>query len=87
MPRARFTPAAALALALVASLALSACGRRADLAFPKEAPGPAIPAGNTAAPTTRELLTPSTQARPQRSDELLKQSEERESDELDLPPA
>jgi hypothetical protein len=31
-------------------------------------------------------MTPSVQARPQRSDELLKQSEERRDDRFDLPP-
>jgi hypothetical protein len=32
-------------------------------------------------------MTPSPQARPMRSDELLKQSEERQTDEFDLPPS
>ena len=69
------------------ALALTGCGRRADLVYPMGAAGPAIPAGNTAAPTPAELVTPSPQARPQRSDELLKQSEERQTDEFDQPPS
>lgn len=68
-------------------LALAACGRRADLAYPIGAPGPAVPTGETRAPTVPELMAPTTQARPMRSDELLKQSEERQTDEFDLPPS
>ena len=37
-------------------------------------------------PTAQELLKPSNQARPARSDELLRSSEERRSDDYDLPP-
>lgn len=75
-----------------ASLCLSACGRRADLAFPAPAPGhsgmgAATPIGAKQAPTPGELITPTPQERPARSDELLRQSEERQSDEFDLPPS
>jgi hypothetical protein len=67
--------------------ALSACGAARDL---KPAEGKALPVapyGATATPTPTALLTPSTQARPGRSDELLTSSEERKGDEYDLPPA
>jgi hypothetical protein len=37
-------------------------------------------------PTVEELIEPSSQARPKRSDELLKRSEERREDKFDLPP-
>ncbi|QJQ33384.1 hypothetical protein GV829_13840 [Sphingomonas lacunae] len=74
-----------LGTALVA--ALTGCGRRADLTYPSGAPGPAVPTGETRAPTPAELMTPSPQARPMRSDELLKRSEERQTDEFDLPPS
>jgi hypothetical protein len=66
---------------------LTSCGQRATLAFPAAPAGPAIPAGDTDAPTPAELVTPSTQARPSRDDELLRQSTVRESDEFDLPPS
>jgi hypothetical protein len=37
-------------------------------------------------PTVDELIAPSAQANPKRSDELLKRSEERREDKFDLPP-
>ncbi|MGN6817870.1 MAG: hypothetical protein ACTHJR_04290 [Sphingomonas sp.] len=68
-------------------LALSACGAARDL---KPAAGKALPVapfGAQATPTPPQLLTASTQARPERSDELLTSSEERQGNEFDLPPA
>ena len=68
------------------TLALAGCGAARGL---KPAAGdtlPIAPYGATATPTPADLLTPSVQARPQRSDELLKKSDERRSDEFDLPP-
>ena len=47
---------------------------------------PAPPYGAVATPTPDDLLKPNPQARPGRSDELLRNSEERRSDEFDLPP-
>lgn len=76
-----------LLLGTMLAIALAGCGRRADLTYPIGAPGPAVPTGETRAPTPAELMTPSAQARPMRSDELLKQSEERQADEFDLPPS
>lgn len=82
-PGLRRGTAAAL---LVAALALSACGGKRDL---RPATGQSLPPKPYAAatpPTSAQLLTPTPQQRPQRSDELLKQSEERRDDRFDLPP-
>jgi hypothetical protein len=73
-------------LLLCAGLALAACGRRADLAYPTGSTGPATPAGATVPPTPRQLTEPNAEARPERDDEVLRQSEEREPDPYDLPP-
>jgi len=80
-------PVAPLLLAVTAALALGGCGRIADLAFVPGQPGPAMPVGATVAPTPESMTSPSTQAQPKRSDELLRQSQEREADPFDLPPA
>ena len=67
-------------------LLLASCGASDKL---KPAPGEALPVapyGATATPTPTQLLAASTQARPERSDELLTQSDARRSDEYDLPP-
>ncbi len=69
-----------------ATVILSACGNRGAL---QPAKGEALPAaiyGEAKAPSGEELLVPSTQALPERSDELLRRSEERQDDEFDLPP-
>jgi len=42
--------------------------------------------GEERAPTGDELLKTSTQAQPERSDELLRRSEKRQDDKFDLPP-
>jgi hypothetical protein len=47
---------------------------------------PIAPYGAKTQPTAAQLLTPTTQQRPQRSDELLTTSQARRSDEFDLPP-
>ena len=76
----RLFPAAALLLLL------AACGSREPL---RPAPGesmPPAPATSTTPPTTDELLEPPPIARPERVDEILKRSEEREDDRFDLPP-
>ena len=67
-------------------LLLASCGASDKL---KPAPGEALPIapyGARTTPTPTQLLTASTQARPQRSDELLTQSDERRGDEYSLPP-
>lgn len=65
---------------------LAGCGTASSL---KPAPGQALPVapyGAKATPTPADLLKPSNQARTQRSDELLKSSQERRGDAFDLPP-
>jgi hypothetical protein len=73
--------------ATVAALALAACGKQAELHYPAGSPGPATPTGSAAPPTPADLVAPTPQSRPQRSDELLSKSQERQSDEFDLPPS
>ena len=71
---------------LTAILLLAACGGREPL---RPKPGdsmPVAPAMASRAPTTEELLTPPPIARPERVDEPLRRSEEREDDRFDLPP-
>ena len=71
---------------VMAALALGGCGAANGLKPGKGASLPVKPYGATATPTAAQLLTPSTQARPGRSDDLLLKSEARRSDEFDLPP-
>jgi hypothetical protein len=71
----------------VLALALSACGSRATLTPKQGNAMPVRPETAGAMPTVDALLTPDTQARPKRSDEQLKRSEERREDRFDLPPA
>ena len=69
-----------------ATIILAAWGNRGAL---QPAKGEALPPtiyGEAKAPSGEELLIPSTQAMPERSDELLRRSEERQDDEFDLPP-
>ena len=71
---------------LVSATALAACGSTQAL---KPAPGtplPVAPYGAAATPGINDLLTPSVQARPRRTGEVLTRSQERQSDEYDLPP-
>lgn len=71
---------------IATALALTACGKAAPL---KPAAGEALPAGGygaRTAPSSDQLLTPTSQSRPARSDELLKRSDPRPADEFDLPP-
>lgn len=71
---------------IIGALALSGCGA-AEGMRPK--PGQSLPVkpyGATATPTPRDLIKPSVQARTERSDELLKSSEQRRGDDFDLPP-
>ena len=71
---------------IVAVLPLAACGSTQDL---KPAPGaslPVAPRGAATPPSVDQLLTPSVQARPTRSNEVLTKSAPRKPDEFDLPP-
>ncbi len=70
--------------ALIATLA--ACGGREALKPVEGQRLPAVPVGAATAPTGQQLTTPSTQARPERNVELLRQSDERKDDPFDLPP-
>lgn len=65
---------------------LAACGGRADLRPQQGKSLPVKPETAAETPKPEELLEPSTQARPGRSDEQLKRSEERRDDPFDLPP-
>ncbi|KQN73913.1 argininosuccinate lyase [Sphingomonas sp. Leaf67] len=67
-------------------LALAGCGQRRDLRPRENASLPPAPYGATATPTSADLLTPTTQQRPSRSDELLTESKERGDDPFALPP-
>ena len=73
-------------VAPLALLALAACGSRGPLKPAPNAALPPAPYAATATPTPDQLMTPSAQARPARSDELLRSSERRTSDDFDLPP-
>lgn len=75
-----------IALALTAALALIGCGQRAELKPLAGETLPPAPLGAAAPKTSAELLTPPTQAAPERSVELRRRSEEREDDPFDLPP-
>ena len=68
------------------ALALVSCGGRQPLKPVGGQELPAVPVGAATSPTAAQLMTPSTQARPQRNVELLTQSQERQADEFDLPP-
>jgi hypothetical protein len=73
-------------LLIAATVLVGSCGRRAELV---PAPGHAMPVKPLLAretPTFDELLTPPTQARPTRIDELGTRSKPRPADPFDLPP-
>ncbi len=77
---------ASMAMLIAGSLTAGACGKMAPL---QPAPGqrlPVKPLLANAAPTAEQLLTPPTNARPERIDELIKRSEPRKPDRFDLPP-
>lgn len=78
--------AAMTGVVVTAGLLLAGCGSARDL---RPAPGEALPVapfGADATPTPADLMTPTAQQRPGRSDELLTRSDERRGDEFDLPP-
>jgi hypothetical protein len=66
---------------------LVACGAREPLMPQSGEMMPPKPALAPEAPTTEELLTPPPIARPERQDDSLRRSEEREDDPFDLPPS
>lgn len=73
-------------LTLLSALCLTACGSAATLKPVAGKQLPPKPYGATTTPTARDLSTPTNQARPERSDELLRSSEVRRGDDFDLPP-
>jgi len=73
-------------IAIAALALLAACGKRAEL---KPAGGEALPRKPATAarqPSANDLLTPTTQQRPIRNDELVTKSQPLEPDRFDLPP-
>ncbi|MFA7586027.1 MAG: hypothetical protein WCY11_07490 [Novosphingobium sp.] len=77
---------AALALLTVSAIGLAACGSKRELTPPPGKQLPVAPYGREDRPTAERLLEVPTQARPDRSVELRKRSEERADDPFDLPP-
>jgi hypothetical protein len=75
-----------LIVLFVMSVAISSCGNRTELRPRTGESLPVKPLFAPATPTVGKLLTPDTQARPQRSDEQLNRSQERRDDKFDLPP-
>jgi hypothetical protein len=73
--------------ALAFALLLAGCGSREPLQPAEGASLPPTPATARRAPTTEELLTATTIARPDRVDEQLRRSEPRRDDRFDLPPS
>lgn len=71
---------------ITTGLLLAGCGSARDLRPARGESLPVSPYGAAATPTPKDLLTPTAQQRPDRSDELLTRSDERRSDEFDLPP-
>ncbi len=67
-------------------LLLSACGQTAELKPTAGNTLPVAPYARTDRESADELLTPVSQAAPERSVELLIRSEERAADPFDLPP-
>ena len=68
------------------SLGVAACGGLQPLKPIEGQKMPAVPVGAAAAPTAQQFMTPSIQARPERSVDIISQSEERRDDPFDLPP-
>lgn len=75
-----------LLLVATIALALAACGRREPLRPLAGESMPVAPAMASTEPTTDDLLAPTPEQRPERVDELLRRSEERQDDPFDLPP-
>jgi hypothetical protein len=69
-----------------AALAVSACGKVGDLEPHTGNTLPPKSYGQTSEQTAKLLTTPSVQARPGRTDELVKRSERREDDPFDIAP-
>ncbi len=73
-------------LGAITLFALSACGSREPLLPAAGESMPVAPLMAQAEPTTDDLLRATPEQRPERVDELLRDSFEREDDPFDLPP-
>ena len=73
-------------LFLLLPLALAGCGSSLGLKPKPGASLPVAPYGAATRPTAAQLLIPTPQQRPQRSGDLLLNSDERRANEFDLPP-
>ena len=71
---------------IAAAAAIAACGSIEPLEPTAGEPLPVKPLMARATPTPEELLTPPTNAKPERVDELMKRSQPRRPDPFDLPP-
>ena len=67
-------------------LLLAGCGSAVGLQPPPGVALPSAPYGAETPRTPTQLVTPTPQQRPQRSDELLQSSQDRRADDFDLPP-
>lgn len=72
--------------AVILAAALSACGKVGPLEPAAGQKPPATAYGQTEVPGSEAMMEPSVQARPGRSDELMRRSERRTNDPFDLPP-
>ena len=79
----KFAPILMLTLG---GLLAAACGQMAELKPARGEPLPVKPLLARTTPTAEQLLTPPTNADPERIDELVKRSEPRRPDRFDLPP-
>ena len=68
------------------ALCVAGCGKVGDLEPRTGNSMPPQAYGQTTDQTAKVLMTPSVQARPGRTDELLKRSDRREDDPFDIPP-
>lgn len=75
-----------VSIACALALCMAGCGKVGDLEPRTGNDLPPKAYGQTSAQTAEALTTPSVQARPGRTDELLKRSERREDDPFDVPP-
>ncbi|MFS0737866.1 hypothetical protein ABC347_12520 [Sphingomonas sp. 1P06PA] len=71
---------------IILAVGAAGCGRRDALRPAAGETLPRKPALAATQPTVDQLLTPEPLARPERSEELLRRSEQREDDRFDLPP-
>jgi hypothetical protein len=75
-----------VAVIILLSLGVAACGSRAELRPQAGAELPPAPFGREDRPTADRLLQLPPQAQPERNTELRRRSEERTDDPFDLPP-